>query len=148
MQENKSPSCTHKAADLSDISAAFSKLWAASYPPEQLHLDAASTWTQVHPCVASWQQPAPCSDLLDDYNTLHITNFMANISINMFSLCIPTLHLFNCMYALHPDDGMPGKLLMYLSTQEAQSCTIPAYQRICWAHLGTMSRLALAYQRI
>ena len=68
---------------------------------------------------------------------------MANISINMFSLCIPTLHLFNCMYALHPDDGMPGKFLMYLSTQEAQPCTINAYQRI-WAHLGTMGSLALA----
>ena len=38
----------------------------------------------MHHCIASWQQPASCSDPLDDYNTLHITNVMANISINLF----------------------------------------------------------------
>ena len=180
------------AADLSDISAAFSKLWSASYPPEQLQLDVASTrtqvhpcaaswhswcshdhdhhyyhqhhqqyqhieqlhlnststWTRVHHCVASWQQPAPCSDPLDDYNTTYNQRHGK--------------HLYQLVHYASPHCTALVKLHVRIASWRWNAWKISdvsehsagaamhntcIYQRI-WAHLDTMGRLAIAYQRI
>ena len=85
-------------------------------------------------CIpASWQQPAPCSDLLDDYNTLHITNFMANIFINLFFM-----HPHTALVQLHVRIASWGWNAWKISDVSEHSGGAAMHNKCISAHLGTL----------